>query len=337
MKAVVQRRYGLPRDVYSLDEVERPAPKQGQVLVEVRAASVHADVWHMATGRPFMLRFMGGGFLRPRVETPGTDMAGVVVEVGLGVNSVSVGDRVFGETIKGIQWKNGGAFAEFVAVDAAEVRAIPEDVSFEAAASVPTTGLIAWRTMTVEGRLQPGDNVLINGAGGAVGTVALQVAKARGARVVAVDSAEKLSLLRELGADNTVDYRTEDFTASGEAYDVPYDIPGNRSFEDLKRVVKPGGRYVLIGHDDYGGKGGRVFGSAVPKYIRIAARRPFGTPADVELIKSDDPLGELARMLEDGDLTPPIAGVFSMDNVVEAMEALASGTLQGKIVITPAG
>lgn len=336
MKAVVQRRYGPPRAVYSLAEVDRPAPRRGQVLVEVRATSVHADVWHMATGRPLMLRLMGGGLLRPRVGIPGTDMAGVVVEVGTGVDSLSAGDRVFGETIKGIQWKNGAAFAEFVAVDQTRLRLVPAGVSFQAAASVPTSGLIAWRTMTEEGRVQAGDEVLINGAGGAVGTVALQIAKARGARVVVVDRAEKLAMLSDLGADHTIDYLTEDFTASGETYNIVYDIPGNRSLEDLKRVVGPGGRYVLVGHDEYGGKGARVFGSAVPKYIRIAARRPFGTPADVEAVRSDDPLSELAQMLASGSLTPPIGAVYSLDNAVEAMEALASGIVPGKIVLTPA-
>ena len=334
MRAVLQEKYGQPRDVLSVGEVERPARRAGQVLVEVRAASVHADIWHTATGRPLMLRVMGGGFFRPRHKIPGTDMAGVVVEVGEGVAGFAVGARVFGETIKGHQWKNGGSFAEFVAVDAAALRRIPDGVGFDAAASVPTSGLIAHRTMTQEGKVQPGDVVLINGAGGAVGTVALQIAKARGARVVAVDRAAKHAMLLNLGADAVIDYTSEDFTTSDDSYDVLYDIPGNRAFEDLKRVVKPGGRYVLIGHDDFGKKGGTFLASAVPKYLRLAARKPFGDPAAVEVAKSDDPLGELAQMLANGDLTPPIGGVFSLDNVVDAMEALASGTVAGKIVLT---
>ena len=282
-----------------------------------------------------MLRFMGNGFFRPRRNIPGTDVAGVVAELGEGVAEFAIGDRVFGETITGHQWKNGGSFAEFVAVDTATLRPIPDSVSFEVAASVPTSGRIAYRTMTEEGKVQPGNDVLINGAGGAVGTVALQVAKARGARVVAVDRVEKHSMLLDLGADQVIDYLAEDFTASGDMYDLLYDIPGNRSFDDLKRIVKPGGRYVLVGHDDFGKKGGRLVGSAVPKYLRMAARSPFGEPADIEVTKSDDPLGELAQLLADGALTPPIGGVFSLESVVDAMEALASGSVVGKIVLTP--
>lgn len=335
VQAVIQRKYGRPRDVLTVDEAERPVPQAGQVLVEVRAASVHADVWHTTTGRPLMLRVMGNGFFRPRGKIPGTDVAGVVAEVGEGASGLEVGDRVFGETIKGHQWKNGGSFAEYVAVDAASLREIPDGVGFTAAGSVPTSGLIAHRTMTEEGKLQPGDSVLINGAGGAVGTVALQIAKARGAQVVAVDRTEKHAMLLELGADAVIDYTAEDFTQSGKLFDVLYDIPGNRSFEDLGRVLKPGGRYVLIGHDDFGKKGSRFVGSAVPNYLRLATRRPFGKSVDIEVEKSDDPLGELARLLADGKLTPPIGGVFALDAAVDAMEALAAGDVAGKIVLTP--
>ena len=251
MRAIVQNRYGSA-DLLEMQEVEVPRVEDDQVLVRVHATSVHPDIWHVVHGIPYFLRLMGNGFFRPRRKIPGTDMSGVIESTGDDVDGLSVGDAVFGETIRGHQWKNGAAFAEYVAVPADALALKPGNVTFEQAASVPTSGLIAYRALRDEGRLGEGERVLINGAGGRVGTVALQIAKAHGATVTAVDSADKAEMLLALGADETIDYASQDFTTRAGEFDLIYDIPGNRSFADLDRALSDTGRYVYIGHDNFG-------------------------------------------------------------------------------------
>ena len=205
MKAVVQEEYGS-LDALEVREVEKPAPGDDEVLVRVRAASVHPDVWHVVSGHPYVLRLMGAGFSKPKNPIPGTDMAGVVEAVGKSVTQFQPGDEVFGETIGSMQWINGGAYAEYVTVAEDCLALKPANVTFEQAASVPTSGYIVLLNFAEVGQLGPGQEVLVNGAGGGVGALALQLAKAYGARVTAVDSTKKLNLLRELGADEVIDY-----------------------------------------------------------------------------------------------------------------------------------
>ena len=201
MKAIVQDKYGPPGDVLRLREIVRPTIGDDEVLVRVRAASVHADVWHAVTGRPYVLRLMGGGFSKPKIPVPGTDLAGHVESVGKNVTQFRPGDEVFGESIKGIQWANGGAFAEYVSVSQDALALKPQGVSFEQAAAVPTSGLIALSNLQGRRKIQPGQRVLINGAGGGVGSIVVQLAKANGAQVTGVDCAAKLEMVRALGAD----------------------------------------------------------------------------------------------------------------------------------------
>jgi NADPH:quinone reductase-like Zn-dependent oxidoreductase len=183
-----------------------PAVGAGDVRVRVRAASLHPDVWHVVTGRPAVLRLMGAGRTRPRQPIPGTDMAGVVEAVGPQVTRFRPGDAVFGETIPAMQWVNGGAFAEYVSVPEHLLALKPANVTFEQAASVPTAGYIALLNLPDLRQVGPGRRVLVNGAGGGVGTLVVQIAKAHGAHVTAVDTAGKLPMLRALGADVVVDY-----------------------------------------------------------------------------------------------------------------------------------
>jgi NADPH:quinone reductase-like Zn-dependent oxidoreductase len=187
MKALVQGRYGSPDDL-ELREVEEPIVGDDDVLVRVRAASLHPDVWHVVTGRPYVLRLMGAGFWRPKNPIPGTDMAGIVESVGNGVTRFRPGDPVFGETIANHQWTNGGAYAEYVSVPQDLLAPKSDNTTFEQAASVPTSGYVALQNLRDPSRLGPGQAVLINGAGGGVGALALQIAKAHGAQVTAVDS-----------------------------------------------------------------------------------------------------------------------------------------------------
>ena len=215
MKAVVADRYGPP-DVLRLVDIDPPAVADGEVLVRVRAASVHPDVWHTVRGRPAVLRLMGNGLRRPKHRVPGTDMAGVVESAG---RRFRPGDEVFGETIRGHQWRNGGAYAEYVSVLEDALARKPAGLTFEQAAAVPTAGFIALSNLRGRARPQPGHDVLVNGAGGGVGMLAVQIAKAYGARVTGVDGPAKLELMRSIGADRVLDHTRElpslDFSAPG--------------------------------------------------------------------------------------------------------------------------
>src|SRR5712692_4431432 len=243
MKAIVQEKYGSP-DNLELREVDKPAAADDDILVRVRAASLHPDVWHVVSGRPYVLRLAGAGFPRPKNPIPGTDMAGIVESVGKGVTQFRPGDPVFGETIATQQWINGGAFAEYVAVPQDLLALKPDNITYEQAASVPTSGYIALQNLRDPSQLRPGQTVLINGAGGGVGTLALQLAKAYGAHVTAVDTTRKLGVLRSLGADEVIDFTEEDFTQRGVRYDLIFDVPGNQSLSACRRALKPDGRYV---------------------------------------------------------------------------------------------
>src|SRR5918999_5807065 len=269
MKAIVQEKYGSPDDVLNLKDIDKPTVKEDEVLVRVHVASVHPDVWHVVRGLPYFLRIVGAGLLRPKNSVPGTDVAGHVESVGKNVRQFQQGDEVFGETIKGYQWTNGGAYAEYVPVPEDSLALKPANITFEGAAAVPTSGLIALQNLPNEGRMHPTQSVLVNGAGGGVGALAVQIAKAYGADVTGVDHTTKLEMVRSIGADRVIDYTKEDFTQSGERYDLIFDIPGNHSFSACRRVLAPNGKYVLIGHDRYDGQGaGRWLGS-IPRVLKL--------------------------------------------------------------------
>jgi len=337
MKAIVQARYGDPQDVLELREIDTPAVGEDEVLVRVRATSVHADVWHAVSGRPILVRLMGAGFFRPKDLVPGTDLAGVVEAVGQNVTRFKVGDAVFGESQMKMQWRNGGAFAEYAAVPEGALELKPENVGFEEAASVPTSGYIALINLRGSAEIQPGHSVLINGAGGGVGAIALQVAKTRGATVTAVDRSEKMEMLRRLGADQVIDYYREDFTRGNERYDLILDVASTLSIKDCKRVLKPSGIYVIIGHDHYGAAGSRILGT-LPHFFKFVALAPFdrhlptlsfSIPGKTEI------MAELKALLEAGKLTPIIDQTFPLSEAGAAMRYMQDGGGLGKIIITP--
>ena len=337
MKAIVQDRYGPPDDVLHLREIDRPVAGDDEVLVRVRATCVHPDVWHVVTGRPYVLRLMGAGVFRPTNPVPGTDVAGPVESVGKDVTRFRPGDEVFGETHLGLQWRNGGAFAEYVSVPQDALALKPDGVTFEQAAAVPTSGFIALHNLQGGGQIQPGQHVLINGAGGGVGSIAVQVARAYGARVTGVDCAEKMEMVRSLGADRVVDYTEEDFTQGGERYDFILDVASNLSLSACRRVLTPKGVYVLIGHDHYGRATGRVFGS-LPRFLALAVLSPFVRqlpPLDFSIPSKSDVMAVLRDLLEAGKLTPVIDRTYPLEEVPEAMRYLAGGRACGKIIVTP--
>jgi NADPH:quinone reductase-like Zn-dependent oxidoreductase len=336
MQAVVQDRYGIGG--IRLREVARPAVGDDEVLVRVRAASVHPDVWHVVSGRPFALRLMGSGVRRPKQPIPGTDLAGVVESVGPGVTRFRPGDEVFGESMRGFSWRNGGAFAEYASVPEDGLEIKPTTITFEQAAAVPTAGYILLLNLPRE-RLGSGKRVLVNGAGGGVGAFAIQIAKAHGTHVTGVDHTGKLDFVRSLGADEVIDYTREDFTRSGRTYDLIVDIPGNHPFSACRRALTPDGLYVLIGHDQYGREGRRWLGS-LPRFARLAALSVFvrhlrrGGPSAPS---KKEAMAALREYLEAGQLTPVIDRTYPLGDAAEAIRYLATGNAIGRIVLTVTG
>jgi NADPH:quinone reductase-like Zn-dependent oxidoreductase len=334
MKAIVQNRYGSP-DVLELREIGEPVAGEEQLLVRVRAASVHADVWHVMRGVPYVLRIMGAGVRAPKDLVPGTDLAGRVESVGKNAMRFKPGDEVFGQSLVANLWRHGGAFAEYAAVPEARFELKPSSLTFEQAAAVPTSGSLAVQGVRDEGRIRPGQTVLINGAGGAVGTFAVQLAKAYGAHVTGVDAAGKLDMLRSIGADRVVDYVREDFTRSGERYDVILDIAGNHPWPDIRRATAPDGTYVLIGHDQYGAAGHRWFGS-LGRFAKLMLMSPFVRQLHPFRGAKDpgDRLVVLKELIEAGKVTPVIDRTFPLSQVPEAIRYLESGQAVGKVVVT---
>jgi NADPH:quinone reductase-like Zn-dependent oxidoreductase len=336
MQAIVQSKYGSPDDVLEVGDVDEPVVEDDEVLVRVRAASVHPDVWHVVRGLPYVLRFMGAGLLKPKKRIPGTDVAGRVESVGRDVVRFGPGDEVFGESVRGYQWQNGGAYAGRVSVPEDQLAPKPANVTFEQAASVPTSGLIALHNLPNERWLRSGRSVLINGAGGGVGVLAVQIAKAYGATVTGVDSSEKLEMVRSLGTDRVIDYAKEDFTRSGERYDLIFDIPGNRPFAECRGALTPDGKYVLIGHDRFGKGAGRWLGS-VPRVLKLAVLSPFVSQLPslgFAMPNKKDSMALLKELLEAGKLTPVIDRTYSLGEVPEAIRYLEEGNARGKVVIS---
>lgn len=336
MRAVIQRRYGTP-DELTVGELPVPEPRPDEVLIAVRAASVHADVWHVVAGHPRFMRLMGNGVWRPKRPVPGTDVAGVVAAVGRDVTEFAVGDEVMAETLRSHQWVAGGAWAEFATAPERRTARKPDTISFAEAACVPTTGMIALDLVLTQGRLQPGEDVLVNGAGGALGTQVVQIARAKGARVTAVDSgAAKLELLERLGADRILDYRELDYTTESDRYDLVVDIPGNHPWSRVKRVLTPTGRYVLVGHDAYDATSHPWLGAmrtVLPLLVRAIASPHLSGITKAEPHPAR--MRELHRLVETGELSPVVGRTYALEDAPLALGDLMSGDTAGRLVLEP--
>jgi NADPH:quinone reductase-like Zn-dependent oxidoreductase len=338
MKAVVQERYGSPDQVLHVRDIPLPAVADSEVLVRVRAASVHPDVWHVVTGIPYVLRVMGNGVRRPKFRVPGTDLAGVVESVGKAVTRFKAGDAVFGESTA-FAWKNGGAYAEYAAVSQDFLVLKPGNVTFEQAASIPTSGYIGLTNLRASGSLA-GRNVLINGGGGCLGTLAIQIAKAEGARVTAVDCAEKLAMMRTLGADRVIDYQQEDVLRGGERYDFILDVASNLWFDVCAPILTPTGMYQPIGHAHFGkakGRmGGRVVGS-MPVFVGLLLRA-LADPEkrrNFKMLSKAEAMATFSALIESGQLAPIVGRTFPLTEVPAAMKCLEDTRFPGRILITP--
>ncbi|MEV0133121.1 NAD(P)-dependent alcohol dehydrogenase [Dactylosporangium sp. NPDC050688] len=325
MKAIVQDRYG-PADVLRLGDVEPPVAAAGEVLVRVHAASVNARDWHVMRGDPYLAR-LAFGLGAPKVRVRGTDFAGVVEAVGAGVTRFRAGDEVFGES--------DAAFAEYVRVPetgALEVK--PANLTFEQAAALPLAANTALMGLRDAAGLRTGQHVLINGASGGVGTFAVQLAKAFGARVTAVCSTRNLDLVRSLGADRVIDYTKEDFTRAGDVrYDVVFDLVGNRSLADCRRVLAPAGTLVLSGGGVF--EGGSLFGPmGLLTRGRLVSRFVRHRVLVLTAVPSRENLATLRELAEAGALTPVIDRTFPFGEAAQAVRYLEVDHARAKVVIT---
>ena len=317
MKALVRHRYGGP-DVVRVEDLEKPALADDRVLVRVRASSINKADWHQLRGWPTLLRPMTGGTLRPKDSQIGTDLAGVVEAVGKDVTEFAPGDEVFGA--------RSGAFAEYVS--AINVVRKPPNVTFEEAATMGIAGLTALQGLRDHGGLQPGERVLVNGASGGVGTLAVQIAKALGAHVTAVCSTRNIEQTRALGADRVLDYTREDFTRERERYDLIADVAGGHSWFALRRVLEPEGRLVIVGAH---GSRGQLRHIAAVKLTSIWSKHTV----KFFVAKFNKPdLQTLADMLESGQLKPAIDRTYELDEAQDALRAFGEGHVRGKLVLT---
>jgi NADPH:quinone reductase-like Zn-dependent oxidoreductase len=321
LKAAVYAQYGPP-DVLQIRDVERPAPKDDQVLLEVRAASLNPLDYHLMRGTPHIARLMFG-LRKPRLTRPGLDVAGRVEAVGRRVTQFKPGDEVFGAS--------RGACAEYACTAESKVALKPKTLTFEQAASAPVAGLTALQGLRDKGRIRPGHEVLINGAAGGVGTFAVQIAKWFGAHVTGVCSTRNLDMVRSIGADQVIDYTREDFTGSGQRYDLVFDCVWNRPASACRRVLNPNGIYVVVGVPTEGrwiGPLGRVLKTFVTSW--------FGGELVLFLarIRRED-LIALGELMEAGKVTPVIDRRYSLSAVADAVRYLAEGHARGKVVVIP--
>lgn len=323
MKAVVMERYGGP-DVLKLRDVATPTPKGDEVLVRVRAASVNDWDWALLRGRPRAFRILTGLFT-PKVQILGCDVAGRVEAVGEAVKAFQPGDEVYGDLCR----SGFGAFAEYVCAPESVLAHKPPGMTFEQAAAIPQAGMLAVQGLIDVGRIRSGRTLLLNGAGGGVGTFALQIAKLQDVEVTVVDKTGKLDMLRALGADHVIDYRVEDFTRSGERYDLILDVKTNRSPLAYARALNPEGTYATVGGSILRLLQARVLDPWISRWSDKHVR--------IVVLKPNKDLAYMNELFEAGKLVPVIDRSFQLAEVPEAFRLFGTGDHKGKVIVTMAG
>lgn len=321
MTAAVQRHYAGPEDIH-LDSVAVPQPREGEVLIEIHAAGVDRGVWHLATGRPFVMRAIGFGLRRPQQPVQGTDVAGVVTAVGAGVTRFTVGDQVFGTA--------HGSFASFALAKEGRVAAKPVGVSMADAGAMPVSAVTALQAVEDVANVQSGQRVLVLGASGGVGSFAVQIAVAAGARVTGVASAAKATLVTELGAQRVIDYRTTDVAALDEHFDVIIDAGSLTPLRRLRRILSPTGTLVIVGGeggDSLIGGSGRAF--VAPLVSLFTKQRLSGLMSSTTAAR----LHRLAALVESGAIRAAISRRYPLEAAGQAVIDLAEGRIAGKAVV----
>ena len=321
MKAVVYTKYGSP-DVLKLKEVEKPVPKDDEVLIKIHAASINSWDWDMLTGRPFEFRLLSGILKPKKTNILGCDIAGRIEAVGKNIRRFQPGDDVFGDLSEG-SW---GGFAEYVCARESELVLKPAEMTFEQAAATPQAGILALQGLCDKREIQPGQKILINGAGGGVGTFAIQMAKSFGAQVTGVDSTGKLDMIRFLGADHVIDYTREDFTLSGKLYDLILDVKTDRSIFDYRRALSSNGIYVTVG--------GRT--TRILQLVLLSSLISMIENKKLTLImhKPNKNLDILKKLFESGQIKPVVDRCFPLSETDNAFQYFGEGHFKGKVVIT---
>jgi NADPH:quinone reductase-like Zn-dependent oxidoreductase len=317
MKAIIQDRYGSA-EVLEARDIEKPQIGDDEILVRVNAASVHVGDWILMTGSPFVMR-MATGLRKPKNPVPGTDVAGTVEAVGKDVQRLRPGDEVFG-------WC-AGAFAEYASASADQFIAKPANLTFEQAAAIGVSATTALQLLRDNGKVRPGEKVLINGASGGVGTFAVQIAKAFGAEVTGVCSTKNVDMVRSIGADHVIDYTREDFTKGDLRYDLILDNVGNHSMARTRRALTPSGTLISNGGGHADGKLGRTLRTMlVSMFVRQQASPTVKT-------QNHDDLVALKELAEAGRITPVIGGTYPLNETTKAIDHVARGHARGTVVI----
>ncbi|MBL8078320.1 MAG: NAD(P)-dependent alcohol dehydrogenase [Anaerolineales bacterium] len=318
MKAVVYEKYGSP-DVTQFKDIEKPTPKDDEVLIKIHAASVNAYDWHFLTADIFLIRFMGGGLLKPKNTRLGADMAGRIETVGKNIRQFQPGDEVFG-MVK-------GSFAEYTCAPESALALKPVQTSFNEAAAIPMAAITALQGLRDEGQIRAGQKVLINGASGGVGTFAVQIAKSFGAEVTAVCSTRNLEQARSIGADHVIDYTKEDFTKSGQQYDLVFAANGYHSLSAYKRALTPKGIYIMAG-----GSMVQIFQSMLMGSMmsETNGRRMSGVSAK----RNQNDLVFIKELFESGKVKSVIDRQYPLSETAEALRYLGAGHARGKVVIS---
>jgi len=321
MKAIVFTRYGPP-DVLELTEIPKPTPKDDELLIRVHASSINSWDWEFLNGIPFTNRLMYG-LLKPKPgkQILGADIAGTVEAVGRHVKRFQPGDEVFGDL-----WDNWGGFAEYACANETSMEPKPVNSTFAQAAAVPQAAVLALQGLRRAGQLKPGQKVLINGAGGGVGTFAIQLAKLSGAEVTGVDASHKMNVVRSVGADHVIDYTQKDFTKTGERYDLIIDCQNFRSMFDNRRALRPEGTYAMIG-----GSTARVYQLWLLSLIALLTREDRKLCLVYE--GPNKGLAELKELIEAGKLVSIIDRTYQLEEVSEALRYFGEGRHKGKVVI----
>lgn len=321
MKAIVQDVYGNS-DVLELRDIPRPVPGDGEVLIRIRAAGVDQGVWHLMTGMPYLVRLFGFGLKKPKAPVRGREVAGVVEASGAGVTRFQPGDEVFGTC--------DGSFAEYVCAQEGKLARKPANLTFEEVAAAPISAVTALQAVRDAGQVTAGQNVLVIGAGGGVGSFAVQVAKAFGAAVTAVCSAAKVELVRSLGADHVIDYTRDDFAHAGVLYDVILDTAGNRPISVLRRALAPRGTLVIVGGEAGGKLTGGFERSLGAPLVSLFSGQKFKGLVSTENYRD---LEALTSLIEAGSVKPAVDKVYPLAEAPAAIDYLHSGRVRGKVVV----
>lgn len=319
MQAIAQTEYGAP-DSLQLVDIAKPVPQDNEVLVRIKAASVDAGIWHLMRGRPFLIRLIYGGLRKPKYSVLGSAIAGEVEAIGQAVNQFQPGDTVFGD----LSESGFGGFAEYVCAPATALAPKPENLTFEAAATVPVSGLAALQALRDVGQVKTGQRVLIVGAAGGVGSFAIQIAKAFGADVTGICSSQKVAMVRQIGADHVMDYTQQNVA---EPYDLIVDTAAYRPFTDYLPALRAGGTYVLVG-------------GSTPAFFRALLLGPWlgrRQQRQVKCLTSQPKQADLLtlkELAETGKVTPFIDRTYPLSNVPQAIHDLEQRQITGKVAIT---